>query len=227
MNQKTRNTHTLVWASLFALVSASFIALFYADAFQRFDETIYALVASFQGPTLTLIMKTATHMGGSEVLVPLGVCFIIALFLRGFRIEALIVLMTLLIGDLLSDAAKDVFARARPVGLNLVELPDTFSFPSGHSMVGPALYGMLVVFFARLFPTSTLLVYVRLTIILLVSLICLSRVYLGVHYASDVLAGLSMSAVWYFVVRYTYDRAVQRLRPQDVPTRSIPFRDIT
>jgi membrane-associated phospholipid phosphatase len=207
--------HPLFWASFHFAVSAGIVGMYLADMFVTMDRVVYSLLAHWQTDLFTAIMAGITNMGGSEGLVPLGALLVVGAFVRGLRIEAIILLMTLVGGDILSDFAKDTFNRPRPVGLNLIELPDSAAFPSGHAMVGGAFYMMLAFMISRRLSDRPYAGWLVSLPILLLALISISRVYLGVHYASDVIAGLSFGAVWYCFMRYVYEHAGRRwLSPQ-------------
>ncbi|MFY0543332.1 phosphatase PAP2 family protein [Brevibacillus sp. H7] len=213
-HEKTSPTRLLVWAGVFLALSLVLIALFYRNAYSSLDQLGFSIMETLRTPWLTVLMSAVTHMGGAEVLAPLGVLVVILFLVKGYRIEALIIACTLLIGDWLNDWLKELFVRPRPQGWNLIERPDSFSFPSGHAMVGLAFYGILAHFLRTNLAHAAYAAVIQPGRVLLVTLICASRVYLGVHYLSDVIAGLCMSAVWYCAVRYLYDLAVIRFRPQ-------------
>ncbi len=204
----------LVWAGVFLLLSLLIVILYLRNAFEQLDQLAFAFAETIHTPWLTALITTVTHLGGGAVLVPLGVLLVIAFWIKGYRIEALVIVITLLVGDLLNEWLKNLFARPRPMGWGLIEPPDSYSFPSGHAMVAAAFYGVLAHFLRSRLARSSLAPYIKPATILLITLIAASRVYLGVHYLSDVLGGLCMAAVWYFAVRYLYDFAVSRWRSQ-------------
>jgi membrane-associated phospholipid phosphatase len=212
--QETPNRSILlVWTGVYLTLSLALVMLYRQNALEPLDRFAFAVAEAIHTPWLTALMSMVTHMGGKEVLAPLGGLLVIWFLFKGCRMEAFIVAVTLLVGDLLNDWIKEWFARPRPsLGWGLAEPPDSFSFPSGHAMVGLAFYGMLAHFLQNIFADSPWVRYTPPVTVLLVALISASRVYLGVHYLSDVLAGLAMSAVWYCAIRYVYLFAVQRWR---------------
>ncbi|GAA4710181.1 phosphatase PAP2 family protein [Brevibacillus fulvus] len=214
MNRTEREQQIqLLWALVFALLSALAITLFYKDAYRPLDETAFRIAEMVQTPWLTAVMKTITLLGDAIVVAPLGALIIIGFFLRGYRIEALIILVTLVAGNWLQDITKEIFARPRPDAFHLIALPESYSFPSGHAMVAVAFYGVLAYMLKRVGQDAPWRSWITPLYSLLLVGLCLSRIYLGVHYASDVLAGLCFSAVWYFLVRYVYNHAVNVYRP--------------
>lgn len=102
-------------------------------------------------------------------------------------------------GFLMNDALKDLFSRPRPeLALRLTEVR-SLSFPSGHAMQSAIIYLTLAAFLARLVEGRALKVYFVAFAFLLTFIVGVSRVYLGVHYPSDVLAGWCAGLAWAIV----------------------------
>ena len=102
--------------------------------------------------------------------------------------------LNLAIVSVLNEAFKVIFHRERPDILRLVEAGG-FSFPSGHSMISMSFYGFIAyLFYANMKSRWKYLIISMFSVIIL--LIGISRIYLGVHYASDVLAGFSAGLTW-------------------------------
>jgi membrane-associated phospholipid phosphatase len=101
-------------------------------------------------------------------------------------------------GQLLNALLKQWFARSRPVFENPIVVERFFSFPSGHAMMSMIAYGMLAYFLAVKLQTrmARLILIVATTVIVL--LVGFSRIYLGVHYLSDVLGGYAAGGLWLF-----------------------------
>jgi undecaprenyl-diphosphatase len=111
--------------------------------------------------------------------------------------HALALLLAATIGGiLLNDFLKGIFARPRPIAeLHLTEVR-SLSFPSGHAMESAIIYLTLAALLARLVTTRALKLYFIGLAMFMIFVIGLSRVYLGVHYPSDVLAGWSAGLAW-------------------------------
>jgi undecaprenyl-diphosphatase len=149
---------------------------------QALDHRIVAWLSGLDLPLVTPLMKLASAVGADGI-VFVGIAFWVALARRRIA-PAVAVLAAVLASQLLSNLMKDVVDRARPSVTYadvhpLVPLPDSSSMPSGHAWIAAAAATVLwVVIPAR-----------RAWIVGLAALIALSRVYLGVHYPSDVLVG--------------------------------------
>jgi membrane-associated phospholipid phosphatase len=144
---------------------------------------------------LTAAMKTLSFLGSVEWLLPLTILLVLFFaVVRRHEMAALwIVAMT---GALLLDVIlKHSFHRSRPAPF-FGTSPQSCSFPSGHALASPCLYSLL----ARNIWVKTARAWIRAftvsTAVLLVASIGLSRVYLGVHYPTDVLAGYLAAALW-------------------------------
>lgn len=206
-----QRSSALNWALVYLAVSVVLFVLFQQGALERLDQWAFDFAESLHTPWLNAFMSAATHLGGGEVLAPLGLLAVIWFLWKGYRMEALLIAVTLLVGDLLNDWLKEWVARPRPsLGWGISEVPDSYSFPSGHAMAGMAFYGMLAYVVQTVYGHTPWVKVVAPVTILVVTLIAASRVYLGVHYLSDVLAGLAAAAVWYHLLRHVYENALQR-----------------
>lgn len=149
------------------------------------------------GPVwLQSVARDITALGSVSVL---SLCVVIAtlfLLLAGKRRTALFVPLATLGGGLASFLLKEAFARPRPDLFPHGDLVVTASFPSGHAMISAVVYLTLGALLARLVRTYVLKSYVMGVALTLSGLIGVSRVYLGVHWPTDVLAGWAAGAAW-------------------------------
>lgn len=163
------------------------------------------------GPTwLTKMMVDVTALGGVTVLTLLVTSVVIYLALRRKFRTAIFVTVSILGGWGLSSAMKLGIARPRPeVVQHLVEVTD-MSFPSGHAMLSAITYLTLGAMLSRIEEQSSLRYFFPLAAVVLTLLIGLSRIYLGVHYPTDVLGGWAAGTVWacgsWFVARRVLGR---------------------
>ena len=166
------------------------------DPLVRFDHALATYLHASATPPLTAFFLAVTAFGSLEVIAPLGL--LVAGFL-GWRRRWLL-LGTWLVGltgsVILDQLLKQLFARPRPVFERPLILETSYSFPSGHAMVSLVAYGVLAYFAMLALGTWRARVAVVLGTALLVLLIGFSRLYLGVHYFSDVVAGFAAGGVW-------------------------------
>lgn len=173
-----------------------------------FDDTIYSFVSRLISKDMTALMKFFSFMGSGKVLVTIALVSL-ALFWKNRRLfyYGKMVPVNLVASSLLNTIFKFIFHRARPDIHRLTEATG-FSFPSGHSMIGMSFYGFLI-FVAYTGIKSRWRYFVVGLLAVLILMIGLSRIYLGVHYASDVIAGFSAGLAWLIVfislTKKTYD----------------------
>ncbi|WP_281981743.1 phosphatase PAP2 family protein [Thalassorhabdomicrobium marinisediminis] len=140
--------------------------------------------------------RDLTALGGVAVLTLLTVVVGVYFALRMRFAQALYLWVAVGGGILLSSFAKNFFDRARPDLVPHGSLVHTSSFPSGHSMMAAVCYLTLGVLLARAQPSARMRFYVMTVAILMTLLVGISRVYLGVHWPTDVAAGWLGGAFW-------------------------------
>jgi membrane protein DedA with SNARE-associated domain/membrane-associated phospholipid phosphatase len=166
------------------------------DPIVRYDKAIAAYLHSSATPALTMFFLAVTALGSIETVAAVGT--IVAVILAWRR--QWLFLWTWLAGvggsALLDRLLKTIFARPRPLFEHPLLIETSYSFPSGHAMESLVLYGMLAYFAVLKLESWRARTAVVFGTALLVLLIGLSRMYLGVHYLSDVLAGYAAGGVW-------------------------------
>lgn len=150
-------------------------------------------------PWLEQIGRDFTALGGAAVLAIVVLAVTGFLLLRQQRRMAVFVLAAVISGVLLSALLKHWFARARPDLVSHGDVVYTASFPSGHSMMSAVVYLTLAALLARVQSRRRIKLYLLLVAASLTFAIGVSRVYLGVHWPTDVLAGWTAGATWALV----------------------------
>jgi undecaprenyl-diphosphatase len=164
------------------------------------DHATQLFVAAIRTPALTQVFRILTALGDVRVAIVTTLVAAMLLAAWGHPRRAGSVAILVLTGSLISTALKGFLDRARPVGFGLIAEPASPSFPSGHALTGVLLFGALALMLAVSRQPRWLRIWGSIGIALFGLSIGASRVYLGVHYSSDVLAswllGLSMLATW-------------------------------
>ena len=148
------------------------------------DDTIYNYIFSFRNNYLDVFFKAITKFGNTITVIVLVVLLVIFLERKNMWKLLITVGITVLTNQLL----KHIIRRVRPDHLRLIK-EGGFSFPSGHSMISIALYGTLIYIAYKCIKNKVIKTIIIVLLTILILGIGISRVYLGVHYPSDVLGG--------------------------------------
>ncbi|MBZ0279185.1 MAG: phosphatase PAP2 family protein [Anaerolineae bacterium] len=143
---------------------------------------------------------------GSEILAGLAIGLAGFAALRRRWTYVMLVLVAWLGGYLMNTILKTIFARERPIFLEPLAVSTNYSFPSGHAMAAVACYGLLGYFLYQQARNRWLRIGIFMVTLLLISLIGFSRIYLGVHFFSDVLAGFAAGALWMIFCLFLFRR---------------------
>jgi undecaprenyl-diphosphatase len=156
-----------------------------------------AWVRSLETPSLSDLLWGASVYGAPVRLMPLGLAAAVAFLLRGWRRGAVLVAVTLGGAVALNTGLKTLFARTRPQAFfDYYPAPESYSFPSGHALFATCFFGGIAVLMAHRVESRTGQVLIWLVALILIFLISVSRVYLGVHYPTDVIAGFAVGVIW-------------------------------
>jgi undecaprenyl-diphosphatase len=179
----------------------------------EFDSAVRDAVHSRASPWMTRFMRSVTRLGSELIMAPLGLLIAWRLVAAGRRHAAVLLLIASAGGETLNQLLKLLFRRPRPEAFFGYDLPSSYSFPSGHALVSCCFYGALAAILTRRMQSRLGKIAVWACAVVLVGAIGLSRVYLGVHYASDVIAGYSAAVVWVAAVATGYGFWLRR-RPK-------------
>ncbi|MCX2740021.1 phosphatase PAP2 family protein [Pontibacter anaerobius] len=169
------------------------------------DNALFAFADRLASPQMTQAMRVISFFASAEyLLVTPPLVVLVFSFFRAWRWYALKVLLISFSTSILNQALKRFFERPRPAFALLEQ--SGLSFPSGHAMIGGAFYGLLIYIVWHTVRHKVWRWVSILLLTLLVLLIGFSRIYLKVHYATDVLAGYGIGFMWLIVSVYLMRR---------------------
>lgn len=193
-----RHRSALIVLIMFCLLIFVILAVGQNTYLVQLDQQIADALYNRATPPVTQFFYRVTMLG-SEILTILVIGVAVFAALRRQWTYAVLVLAVWLGGHLTNYILKTIFARERPVFLEPLAIATDYSFPSGHAMVGAACYGLLAYFLYLRVENRWLRIGILGFTFLLIALIGFSRLYLGVHFLSDVLAGFAAGTLWLIV----------------------------
>ena len=165
-----------------------------------YDNWAYSVfVHDLRSNNMTLFMMIITAFGNAFTLI--GIILLFFLLSKNKK-NGIYLSINILLIFIINLIVKAIVQRPRPVGYNLI-IENNYSFPSGHAMVATAFYGFIIYLIYKNIKDKKLKYALVTLIFLLIILIMISRIYLGVHYLSDTLAGFSLAIV-YLMIFITY-----------------------
>lgn len=178
----------LLFIIIICLVITGFILEdVYEKEILEFDKLAFSLF-KIRTPLLTKIFLIITNLGSPYVLILLT---LLSFLLKNKKLSFIITGNLGLI-TIINQVLKFIIKRPRPSDLFLI-VETGYSFPSGHSMVSLSFYGLLIYFIYKYFKNKKLKIFLITLLSLIIILIGVSRVYLGVHFVSDVISGFLLS----------------------------------
>ncbi|MCA1054478.1 phosphatase PAP2 family protein [Rossellomorea aquimaris] len=214
--------------TLFFIISLSCLAIFTwgfvtvveewkENEIAGFDDGVFTIIHAFVSPKLTALMTSITFLGGVKWL---SICtvsvVIILLFMKKYPL-ALFVAISVGLGAGFNLLLKWIFKRERPDIEALIQ-QGGYSFPSGHSMGSFIFYGALAFMLFRAFDRMLFKWSSVFLLAILIVFIGISRIYLGVHYASDIVGGFTAGGGWLTlciaVYLYFYKRSDWKYRDE-------------
>ena len=162
-----------------------------------FDLAGRTSLRALQSDWLSNVMWAASVFAAPRYLLPLSLVAAFVFLLRGWRRGAVLVLVTLMGAGLFDVGLKALFARARPDAFfHYYPNPSSYSFPSGHALVAACFFGGIAVLLTHRLESRVIQALVWLVALALILLVGVSRIYLGVHYPTDVLGGFAVGVIW-------------------------------
>ncbi|MFN2530233.1 MAG: phosphatase PAP2 family protein [Pyrinomonadaceae bacterium] len=193
-------------AALLAAVGALVFLAWLADEVlegetRPFDDATRQAIHEWASPTLTTVMRDVSFLGSSWFLFGLTAVSVALLLMLRAKRQAMLLAITMGGSSLLDVTLKHAFQRPRPIPFFNLPAPNSYSFPSGHALASFCFYaGFAALLTARLARRQAIAMWTAA--VLLVFSIGFSRIYLGVHYITDVVAGYLAALIWIVAVRF-------------------------
>jgi len=179
---------------------------------RHFDDVTRAAVHTFASPNLTTFMRGISFLG-STVFLTLATIGTVGVFAwRKWGREAKLFTITMIGASLLNMTLKLAFKRPRPVPFFNLTAPESYSFPSGHSLASCCFFAGLAAILSGRIKRKRDRAFMWIAAATMFLLIGLSRIYLGVHYTTDVIAGFAAALIWILVVRFVEIELARRKR---------------
>ena len=203
-----KNKQTFLTKGSFALLLfmiIGYIVKFYPEMLVSFDQSIQTAIRGDLPETLTLLFRAITHLIDIPVIITWVLIVAFIFYRKQWKLESYLMLGNLALAGILIVTFKNIYQRPRPEILHLVE-EKGFSFPSGHSLAVTIMVGTLIVILSQRIKDQLWKRIVQILLGLYLVSVLISRVYLGVHYPSDVLASLCVGLGVLFIEFPFYDK---------------------
>ena len=191
--------------ALLLFMIIGYIVKFYPEMLVSFDQPIQTAIRGDLPETLTLLFRAITHLIDIPVIITWVLIVAFIFYRKQWKLESYLMLGNLTLAGILIVTFKNIYQRPRPEILHLVE-EKGFSFPSGHSLAVTIMVGTLIVILSQRIKDQLWKRIVQILLGLYLVSVLISRVYLGVHYPSDVLASLCVGLGVLFIEFPFYDK---------------------
>lgn len=200
------------WKWFICLLALLAFFLLMEDVFRNevlsMDDAFANFVISIRSAELTLFFKIVTILCNTSFIA--AIFIFVFLVVKNIRIKKYLC-VNILIVFMTNTLLKIIVSRPRPLGEHLVDAGG-FSFPSGHAMMAVGLYGLFIYFAYKYIKEKRQKCILMVSLFIVILLIGMSRIYLGVHYTSDVLAGFMLSLAYLIVyVSIMESRVVKKI----------------
>ena len=191
--------------ALLLFVILGYIVKFYPNMLIGFDQPIQTAIRGDLPASLTVLFRTITHLIDIPVIITWVLIVAFIFYRKQWKMESYLMLGNLTLAGILIVTFKNIYQRPRPEIVHLVE-EKGFSFPSGHSLAVTLMVGSLIVILSQRIKNTTWRKVVQIGLGIYLVSVLVSRIYLGVHYPSDVIASLCVGLGVLFMEFPFYDK---------------------
>ncbi len=202
---KLKKTYQL-YASfgLVLFVMLGYLVKFFPASLKGVDRQVQLIVRHHMSDALTSFYKVVTNFGGTVYIPILVIAVLVFLLLKKWYAEAIFITIDVALMPILVFIFKHVYGRTRPTLPHLV-VENGLSFPSGHASASLMFYTYLMVLICQRLNNQQMKWLVRVLFSMFIVVIGISRIYLGVHYPTDILGGWLMSGSILLITYPIYD----------------------
>ena len=203
-----KDKQTFMMKGSFALLLfmiIGYIVKFYPEMLVSFDQPIQTAIRGDLPETLTPLFRAITHLIDIPVIISWVLIVAFIFYRKQWKMESYLMLGNLTLAGILIVTFKNIYQRPRPEILHLVE-EKGFSFPSGHSLAVTLMVGSLIVILSQRIKNTVWRKIIQILLSLYIFSVLVSRIYLGVHYPSDVIASLCVGLGVLFMEFPFYDK---------------------
>ena len=214
MKTKKKLNKQLIITTIIFIVFIVYSILVKLNVFNKIDSSVESFVIGIRQNNLTKIFSIITNLGSATALIAITLVILLVAIIKHHRlpISTMINLPSIFI---INEITKAIIRRPRPTGIHLVEATG-FSYPSGHTIVSLAFYGFIMKSLCERIKNKSLKIIINIMGITLIILISLSRIYLGVHYLTDIIAGYILGTTYlilFLYIRKKYLKRNQKWKP--------------
>ena len=203
-----KDKQTFMMKGTFALllfVILGYVVKFYSEQLKTLDSSVQTAIRGDLPETLTLLFRAITHLIDIPVIITWVLIVAFIFYRKQWKLESYLMLGNLTLAGILIVTFKNIYQRPRPEIVHLVE-EKGFSFPSGHSLAVTIMVGTLIVILSQRIKNTVWRKIVQILLSLYIVSVLVSRIYLGVHYPSDVIASLCVGLGVLFMEFPFYDK---------------------
>ena len=207
MMNKIKKISKWIVCGIGILIFATMVVMLLTNNVTGLDNSIYNIIISSKSDAMTMFMTIITMMCNTEFIIV--ATLLLVLLIKNKKMGGMIA-SNVVLCSVINTIIKHIFLRPRPVGIKLIE-QGGYSFPSGHSMMAVAFYGLLIYIIWNTKWRNVWKIFTTTLLVILILLIGISRIYVGVHFASDVIAGLSISLSYLIIfIELIYKRVIKK-----------------
>ncbi len=164
------------------------------------DDVIYNIIFSIRNDYIDIFFKLITKLGNTSTVIIIGILLLMILPKK----EKLPILISIPTTAGINFIIKHIIKRTRPNHIRLIR-QGGYSYPSGHTMISIAVYGILLYYVQKNIQNKRIKIFLSILLCIIIISIGISRIYVGVHYPSDIIGGYTLSIIiQWIIMKYFY-----------------------